>query len=82
MADQGVITTKGATLAEAVLRESAIQELQARLRGALLRPGDDGYDDARTSWNAVIDKRPALIVRCAGVADVLSTVAGSCAIAA
>ncbi len=41
---------------------------------ALLRPGDAGYDDARTIHNAMIDRRPALIARCAGVADVLTSV--------
>src|SRR5215213_9079031 len=39
-------------------------------RGELLRPGDDGYEPARRLWNGAIDKRPALIARCAGAADV------------
>ena len=38
------------------------------------RPGDPGYDDARKVWNGIIDKRPALIARCAGVADVIAAV--------
>ncbi len=46
-------------------------ELQASLRGALIRPEDHDYDEARTIYNAMIDKRPALIVRCANVADVI-----------
>jgi FAD/FMN-containing dehydrogenase len=46
----------------------------ANLRGSVLRPGDVGYDDARKLYNAMIDKRPALIVRCADVADVIAAV--------
>ena len=45
-----------------------------RAAGELLRPGDPGYDDARKVWNGMIDKRPALIARCAGVADVIAAV--------
>jgi FAD/FMN-containing dehydrogenase len=43
------------------------------LRGTVVRPGDPGYDQARSIWNAMIDKRPAAIVRCAGAADVRSS---------
>ena len=39
-------------------------------RGALLRPGEEGYDEARQVWNGAIDRRPALIARCAGADDV------------
>jgi FAD/FMN-containing dehydrogenase len=74
MADQKVITTLGPTLKEAILKESTIQEFKARLRGNLLRAGDAGYDDARTIWNGMIDWKPALIVRSAGVADVIQAV--------
>jgi hypothetical protein len=56
------------------LDEAAVQELKARVRGDLLRPGDDGYDAARRVWNGMIDRRPALIARCAGVADVVAAV--------
>lgn len=45
-----------------------------RLQGPLLQPTSDGYDDARRVWNGMIDKRPALIARCAGVADVVEAV--------
>src|SRR5215207_4868612 len=44
--------------------------LQTRFRGALLRPGEEAYDQARRTWNGAIDRRPALIARCAGADDV------------
>jgi len=43
-------------------------------RGALIRPADDRYDQARAVYNAMIDRRPALIARCADVADVIAIV--------
>jgi hypothetical protein len=49
-------------------------ELQARLQGQVLRPGEVGYDQARSVWNAMIEHRPRLIVRCADVADVATAV--------
>jgi FAD/FMN-containing dehydrogenase len=45
-----------------------------RLRGRLLVPGNDGYDAARLIWNGMFDKRPAIIVQCAGSADVVEAV--------
>ena len=54
--------------------EATIETFEAGLRGQLLRPGREGYDTARTVWNAMIDKRPALIARCAGTADVIRSV--------
>jgi len=71
MSDLEVITTTGG---RTILRENAIKQFRASLRGEILRPGDDGYNTARTIWNAMIDKRPALIARCAGVADVIAVV--------
>ncbi|MFZ0790283.1 MAG: FAD-dependent oxidoreductase, partial [Chromatiaceae bacterium] len=49
---------------------SAVESLKAELRGPLLVPGDDGYDASRTVWNAMIDRRPALAIHCAGVNDI------------
>jgi len=51
-----------------------IDELRTRFRGALLRPGEEGYDEARRIWNGAIDRRPALIARCAGADDVVAAV--------
>ncbi|MBW6440274.1 FAD-binding oxidoreductase [Actinoplanes hulinensis] len=57
-----------------VLGEATLDELARGLRGEMIRPGDPGYDEARSIWNGAHDRRPALIVRCRGVADVLKTV--------
>ena len=51
-----------------------LEGLRQDLRGSVLLPGDPGYDQARTVWNAMIDKRPGLILRCAGAADVLRAI--------
>jgi len=51
-----------------------IDELRTQFRGALLRPGEEGYDEARRVWNGAIDRRPALIARCAGADDVAAAV--------
>lgn len=56
------------------LEESAITSLQAGLRGELIQPGDESYEDTRTVYNAMIDRRPRLIVRCTDVADVRTAV--------
>ena len=56
------------------LEETAVQELAARLRGALLRPGDADYEQATRVYNGMIKRRPALIARCVDVADVMVAV--------
>src|ERR1039457_5044002 len=48
--------------------------LQPYLRGELIQPGDDNYDDARKLYNAMIDKKPAAIAQCVDVADVIACV--------
>jgi hypothetical protein len=57
-----------------MLDQSAVQDFKANLRGTLLQPADPDYDRARKVWNGMIDKRPALIARCAGAADVMQSV--------
>jgi FAD/FMN-containing dehydrogenase len=54
------------------LEESAIEELATNFRGPIIQPHDPEYDDARKIWNGSIDRRPALIARCTGVADVVA----------
>lgn len=71
MAELRVTTHTGG---EAVLDEAALDKFRAGLRGAMVTPADAAYDESRTLWNAAIARRPALIVRCAGVADVMQTV--------
>jgi len=62
------MTTVAPTLGEATL-----QELREAVRGDILTPVDDGYDEARRIWNgAHDDRRPALVARCAGAADVIA----------
>jgi FAD/FMN-containing dehydrogenase len=56
------------------LEETALAELQAGFRGQLVGRDDPTYDEHRKIWNGSIDRRPALIARCAGVADVMSAV--------
>ena len=58
----------------AILQNQDIKAFEERLRGKLFRSQDEGYDQARAIWNAMVDKRPALIVRCSGVADVVESV--------
>src|SRR5262245_65974472 len=50
------------------------EELGESFRGELLLPSSPGYDAARRIWNGAIDRRPACIARCAGVADVVAAV--------
>jgi FAD/FMN-containing dehydrogenase len=71
MADLKVLTTTGA---DTVLKEAVVEELRGSLGGELLCPSDAAYNEARSIWNAMFDKRPALIVRCAGVSDIISAV--------
>ncbi|TSE03171.1 FAD-binding oxidoreductase [Mesorhizobium intechi] len=62
--DRGKTTVDAAT----------IETLAAQLRGTLLQQGDAAYDEARTIWNATVDRRPGLIVCCVGASDVIRAV--------
>jgi hypothetical protein len=55
-------------------RQEVYLSLRRRFKGALLRPGDDGYEDARVIWNGMAARKPGLIARCADVSDVQSAV--------
>ncbi len=62
-------------VAPAILRDpTGLASFAAEIRGMALRPGDQGYDEARKIWNGMINRRPALIVRCVGTADVIACV--------
>ena len=58
----------------ATIEQAAVDELRASLRGDLLTPADPGYEEHRRIWNGSIDRRPGLIARCTGVADVRAAV--------
>jgi FAD/FMN-containing dehydrogenase len=57
-----------------LIEETAIEELRGAFGGSLLQRDDEGYDAARTIFNAMIDRRPGVIARCNGVADVIGAV--------
>ena len=57
-----------------ILSEDALIHFQAQFGGDIVHSGDAGYDAARELWNGLIDKRPGLIARCSGVADVIAAV--------
>src|SRR5229473_3014788 len=71
MADERAST---ATRGSSALTAETVRKFRESLRGELIRPGDAAYDDARKVYNAMIDRRPALIARCVGVADVITAV--------
>src|SRR3954467_1861819 len=75
MIAQEAVPTSGEAIR---LDDSAVESLRASLRGELLCPGDAGYEEARQIWNGMINRRPALIVRCHGVADVIQAVNFAC----
>jgi FAD binding domain/Berberine and berberine like len=61
-------------MTETVISNEALTDLASSFSGALLREGDDGYEQARMVWNGQFDRRPALIARCTGVQDVRAAV--------
>jgi hypothetical protein len=69
MAVQELVNTKGSTVSE-----DRIQQFRTALRGELIRPGEQGYEDARKIWNASVDRRPGMVARCLGVANVIAAV--------
>jgi FAD/FMN-containing dehydrogenase len=71
MTDFTIRTMQGS---DALIDEREFQGFATSLRGPLLRPGDAAYNEARAIWNGMIDRRPALIARCTGAADVMAAV--------
>jgi FAD/FMN-containing dehydrogenase len=71
MSELAIRTLEGATKA---ISPEALASLRGKLRGSAVLPGEDGYDAARTIWNAMIDRRPGLVVRCLGAADIMREV--------
>jgi len=61
-----------------VLGEATLAELRTRMLGSVVSPGDSGYEDARQIWNRAIDRHPVLVLRCSGVADVISGLQFAC----
>src|SRR5579859_5248125 len=75
--EQSTVQTRERKMVSAVVTEidgATVTEFASGLRGELIRQGDDAYEAARKVYNAMIDKRPGLIVRCADVADVIRSV--------
>jgi FAD/FMN-containing dehydrogenase len=67
---------RGTTLSgtETTIAGAAVEAFKHRLRGSLIAAEDESYEQARKVWNGMIDKRPALIARCTGVADVVECI--------
>ena len=59
---------------EIELDKKQIDDFKAQVRGGVVTPGEPEYEEARSVWNAAIDRRPAMIVRCLGTQDVLAAV--------
>jgi hypothetical protein len=70
----GEVPATGAAGKQLVLKPSDLDDLRGSLRGQLLVPGQEGYDAARKVWNGAFDRRPAVIVRVAGGADIRQAV--------
>jgi FAD/FMN-containing dehydrogenase len=66
---------KGGTIG---LSSDILTALRPQLRGSLCLSGEEGYDEARTIWNAMIDRRPSAVVRCGGASDVMRAVRLAC----
>ncbi len=67
---------KASTLSgnEIDLAQDLIDGFRMRIRGPVLLPDESGYEEARTLWNGMIDRKPALVARCEGIADVIESV--------
>lgn len=68
------ITLKTAEGKRATITDEALATLAGELRGTLALPGKPGYDEARTLWNAMVDRRPGLVIRALGTTDIQAAV--------
>jgi FAD/FMN-containing dehydrogenase len=64
-----------APTARSAVEEASVQDLRKRMRGPVLLPDDGGYDAARSAWNVMVDKRPAVIAQPVDAADVAAAIA-------
>jgi hypothetical protein len=55
------------------LKQEILESLKLRLKGPVLTSGDVGFEESRTVWNGMIDKKPSIVVRCLGTADVIGS---------
>src|SRR5437016_1329346 len=73
-ADMADVKLKALDAGAKTVDAGAIRDLEGALRGKIFEPSSPGYDEARAVWNAMVDRRPGLIVRCLGAADVMRAV--------
>ena len=71
MGDVPVATSSGPSV---MLNDSAIDGLASALQGTLIKQGDGAFDETRAIWNAMVDKKPALIAQCATTTDIVTAV--------
>ena len=71
MTDVAIRTLDGSSKS---IPQDMVAALRGKLRGGVVSPGEEGYDAARSIWNAMVDRRPGLVVRCLGAADVIDAV--------
>lgn len=64
----------GGNARRTMIDESALKDLRAQVRGRVIPPGDEAYEERRKLWNGTVEKHPALIVECLGTADVVAAV--------
>src|SRR5260370_820152 len=71
MTDITVASLQGGAI---VLGTDTVADFRRTLRGNVCLPGEAGYDEARTIWNAMINRHPGAVVRCRGAADIVAAV--------
>jgi len=74
MGEGMTLNLKGLNGDAVTISEDQLEALQGQLRGALIQPGDAGYDESRTLWNAMHDRKPGLVVRALGTGDIRAAV--------